>query len=64
MFSKGTTWPPKVPTQANVISGSKPPAFNDRLDSGRLPSESPAGAAGESRPAESHWESIIDRATD
>jgi hypothetical protein len=64
MFSKGTTWPPKVPTQSNVRSGSNQPKITDRLDSGRSPSDSQVTATGDSRPAESHWESIIDRATD
>jgi len=64
MFSKGTTWPPKVPTGTQAFSGSMTPKITDRLDGGRSPAESPAVASGDTRPAESHWESIIDRATD
>jgi hypothetical protein len=64
MFSKGTTWPPKVPTQTHAFSGSMTPKTTDRLDSGRSPVESPATPSGDTRPGESHWESIIDRATD
>jgi hypothetical protein len=39
------------------------PNIADR-ESGRSPSESVAVAHGDSRPIESHWESVIDRATD
>ena len=64
MFSKGTTMPPKAPARSRVFSGSMPPTTTDRKDSGRSPSESAAVAHGDSRPTESHWESVIDRATD
>jgi len=64
MFSKGTTWPPKRLARTRVFSGSLPPALNDGLDGGRPPSESAAVAHGDSRPTETHWESVIDRATD
>jgi len=42
------------------------PTFTDRIaEGGRSPSEpAVAGAQGDSRPTESHWESVIDRATD
>jgi hypothetical protein len=64
MFSKGSTWPPKRSARTRVFSGSLPPALTDRLDGGRPPSESVAIAHADSRPTESHWESVIDRATD
>lgn len=64
MLNKGTTWPPRVPTRARVLSGSQTSPITDRVDGARSPAESAAVAQGESRPAESHWESVIDRATD
>ena len=64
MFNKGTTWPPRAQTPGRAFSGSKKPMNSDRLDSSRAPSESAAVAQGESRPTESHWEAVIDRATD
>jgi hypothetical protein len=63
MFSKGTTWPPKRPTRARVSSESKAPTITDRLESGRSPSAS-AAAHGDGRTTQSHWETVIDRATD
>jgi hypothetical protein len=63
MLNKGTTWPPRVPTHARVLSGSQTSTISDR-DGARSPAESAATTQGESRPAESHWESVIDRATD
>jgi len=65
MFSIGTTWPPRVPTRART-SPAITPTFTDRMaEGGRSPSEpAVAGAQGDSRPTESHWESVIDRATD
>jgi hypothetical protein len=62
MFSKASTSSPG--TRASSVSGSKTPTINDRLENGRSPSESAATAHGDSRPVESHWESVIDRATD
>jgi hypothetical protein len=64
MLSKGTTWPPKGPAPTRAFSGSMPPVTKDRLESGRSPSESPAITNGDSRPTDSDWESVIDRATD
>jgi len=65
MFSKGTTWPPKAPTRARIFSEPAAPTVTDGLESGRSPSESTTTMAhGDSRPSESHWESVIDRATD
>jgi hypothetical protein len=64
MFNKGTTWPPRVPTRARAFSGSQTPTPTDRLDGSRAPADSATVAQGESRPTESHWESVIDRATD
>jgi predicted NAD-dependent protein-ADP-ribosyltransferase YbiA (DUF1768 family) len=64
MFSKGTTWPPKAPTRARVFSEAVAPTITERLESGRSPSESAAAAHGDSGTMESHWESVIDRATD
>jgi len=64
MFSKGTTWPPKARARVRVSSRSMALMDTDRLESGRSPSESAAVALGDSRPTESHWESVIDRATD
>jgi hypothetical protein len=64
MFSKGTTRPPKAPTRAHVFSEAMAPTSNDRLEGGRSPSESAAVAYGDSGTTESHWESVIDRATD
>jgi hypothetical protein len=62
MFSKGSTAPPTGP--ARVFSGSKAPSSADRVESGRSSSESAVVAHGDSRPIESHWEAVIDRATD
>jgi hypothetical protein len=64
MFSKGTSWPPKAPTHARGSSESIPPTTTDRSESARSSSESTAAAHGEGRTTESHWESVIDRATD
>jgi hypothetical protein len=64
MFSKGTTWPPKAPTRTRVSSESLAPTITDGMEGGRSPSESAAGAHGDGRTMESHWESVIDRATD
>jgi hypothetical protein len=64
MFSKGTTWPPKVPTRARDASGTTPPKSTDGRERGRSPSESTVAATGDNRSNESHWESVIDRATD
>jgi hypothetical protein len=64
MLNKGTTWPPRSPARAQVLSGSKDTTTTDRLDRALSASQSATDAHGESRPAESHWEAIIDRATD
>jgi hypothetical protein len=64
MLDKGTTWQPRVPTRTRVLSGSQTSTIGERVDRAGSPAESPAAAQGESRPAESHWESVIDRATD
>jgi hypothetical protein len=64
MLSKGTTWPPKTPARARVSSGPTPPKGTDGREGGRSPSESTAAATGDNRSNESHWESVIDRATD
>jgi hypothetical protein len=64
MFSKGTTWPPKSPSRARVFSGSMTQAMTDRVESGRSPSEPAAVANSDRRATESHWEAVIDRATD
>jgi hypothetical protein len=64
MFNKGTTWPPRVPTRARALSGSQTSAINDRRDGAQSPAESAATTQADSRPTESHWESVIDRATD
>jgi hypothetical protein len=64
MLNKGTTWPPRSPARAQVSSGSNAPTITDRVDPARSASESAANTRGESRPTESHWEAIIDRATD
>jgi len=50
--------------RARVFSESKTPTITDWLEGGRSPSESAAVAHGEGRITESHWESVIDRATD
>jgi len=65
MFSIGTTWPPRTPARAR-ISPAITPTFTDRMvENGRSPSDAAmAGAPADSRPTESHWESVIDRATD
>jgi hypothetical protein len=63
MFSKGSTSPSPAPVRARAVSGTMTPSIADR-ESGRSPSESAAVAHGDSRPIESHWESVIDRATD
>lgn len=66
MLDKGTTWPPRVSTRARVLSGSQTSTINHPFDSARSigsPAESATPPA-ESRPAEPHWESVIDRATD
>jgi hypothetical protein len=64
MLTKTTTWPPGAPQRARSSSGSTGPAISDRLEAARSQSGSAAAAPGETRPAESHWESLIDRATD
>jgi len=63
MFSKGSTWPPATTTRPRVFSGTMTPAISDRQESGRPATES-AGGRGDSRPMESDWDAIIDRATD
>jgi hypothetical protein len=62
MFSKGTTWPPKAPTRVGAFS--EPTSANDRLESSHPSTDSTPVAHGDSRTAESDWESVIDRATD
>jgi hypothetical protein len=64
MFSKGTTWPPTAPTRKHAPSGSIAPTSADRLENGRSSSEPAAVTPSDSRQTESHWESVIDRATD
>jgi hypothetical protein len=64
MLSKGTTRPSGAPQRAPAAPGSKASTITDRRDEPRSASESAAVARGEGAPAESHWESVIDRATD
>src|SRR6185436_7345237 len=64
MFSKGSTSPPSTPARTRALSGSMVPGGTDRGDGARSTSESAVVAHSDSRPIESHWESVIDRATD
>lgn len=64
MLSKGTTWPPRTPARTHAVSGSTIPATPDPQENSRSTSESLAITHGDSRPVDSQWESIIDRATD
>jgi hypothetical protein len=40
------------------------PTTTDRLETGRPPPQSEVVAHGDGRATESHWDSVIDRATD
>ena len=64
MFSKGTTWPPRTSARLRVSARSSAPAVTDRQESGGSSTESAAVANDDSRTTESHWDSVIDRATD
>jgi len=65
MFDKGTTWPPtSAAARTRQSPGSKAPTITDGQETARALSEPTASARGDSRPAEAHWQSVIDRATD
>jgi len=40
------------------------PSITDTLENVRSPAESTAAPHGDKRPTESHWDAVIDRATD
>lgn len=64
MNTQRITLSPKAPAEARTSSGATQQAAADRGDGGRSSSEAKKPTTSVRRPTESHWESIIDLATD
>ena len=66
MFSSRSSSSPTTTARPRVAPGSMTPPSNDNVveSSQSSSSDSTAGAHGHVRPAEPHWESVIDSATD
>jgi len=64
MFSKGSKSSPMTSPRASAFSAAVTSHIADQKESNRSSSDSAAVAHSDSRPIESHWESVIDRATD
>lgn len=65
MSIRRTTWLPTATPGAQPFSNSKAQTTSDRLGSQQHPPSKPSTVKPrEPRPTESHWELIIDRATD
>jgi len=64
MYKNRRTWSPNASAWARVFVRSNTPATTEAGNTSRSLSEAATVESGESRPTDSDWDSIVDRATD